>query len=84
MFSPLYGLGCLQYLQIFFLISMTADLICICNNYNFKLRKKRTLKTWAENKSDVTDLNIGNTTANVHLLNEMSAQIKMRSISCLK
>lgn len=40
MFSPLYGLGCLQYLQTFFLIIMTADLICICNNYNFKLGKK--------------------------------------------
>lgn len=24
----------------FFLIIITADLICICNNYNFKLGKK--------------------------------------------
>lgn len=69
--------------RLFILIIITADLICIRSNYNFKLRKKPFENQWAENKSTFRDLSIGNTVL-VHLLNEISAQIKMRSISYLK
>lgn len=82
MFSPLYGLACLQYLQIFVII-ITADLIYICNNYNFK-PEKAFENQWAENKSNVRNLNVGNAASVVYLLNEMTAQIKMRYISYLK